>query len=94
MIKNLLILGSILLFLNACSNNNQKQQWTSWIYPDKNHIKRSMKNGVYNSLEECKQASINKIEELNISNKATYKCGLNCSFHEGMKTEICQKMTK
>ena len=23
---------------------------------------------------------------------AFFKCGLNCNFHEGMKTEVCQEM--
>ncbi|PPK62926.1 hypothetical protein B0F89_101125 [Malaciobacter marinus] len=94
MIKNLIVLASLIFLLSACSNETKKEEWTSWVYPDKSNTKRSMKNGVYKSLEECKQASINKIEELDLSKKASYKCGLNCTYHENMKTDVCKKIAK
>lgn len=82
---------TIFLF-SGCFNQNIKEEWTSFIYPDKENIKRSMKNGVYPTLKQCQEASLNKIKLLSLD--GDYKCGLNCTFNEGMKTEVCKQMTK
>ena len=44
------------------------------------------------TLEECKKTSIFEIQKQNLENISTFKCGLNCKYHYGMKMEICQKM--
>ena len=46
----------------------------------------------FKSLQECQQESEKQLQKLNIIDVGTYKCGLNCSFHEGMKLEVCEKM--
>jgi hypothetical protein len=36
--------------------------------------------------------SILEIRNQNLENIAFFKCGLNCTYHEGMKLEVCEKM--
>lgn len=91
MYKNILILLTAASLFTACGGKEEKE-WTSFIYPDKQNTKRSLKSPVtFESLEECKKQTQEQIDNNNLTN-AFYKCGLNCSFHDGMKLEICQEM--
>lgn len=93
--KSIIVAALSVLFLAGClGGDNSKQEWTSLIYPDKENTKRSKASGVFNTLEECKKASISELEKLGLSTRGTYQCGLNCSYHEGMKVEICEKLSK
>lgn len=91
MIK-LLTLATTALFIFTGCGDRGPQAWTSYIYPDKANEKRSMENGVYPSLKECQEASLAKLTLLKLQTRGNYKCGLDCSYHEGMKTQICKEM--
>ena len=82
------------LFAGCFGNSDSKNEWTALIYPDKENTKRSKKHGIYKSVEECRKASIEELSNLNLTNRGTYKCGLNCDYHEGMKVDICEKTSK
>ncbi|PLY05152.1 MAG: hypothetical protein C0625_14050 [Arcobacter sp.] len=94
--KKTIILASlaILLFTGCFGGDSGKEEWTSLIYPDKSNTKRNKKFGIYKSLEECKKASIEELINLGLKDKGDYSCGLNCSYHEGMKVEICEQTSK
>ncbi|MCP4969528.1 MAG: hypothetical protein GY932_02900 [Arcobacter sp.] len=92
--KIILTLLSLFLLSGCIGGDNSKQEWTSLIYPDKNNTKRSKKHGVYSTLKECKETSIKELENLNLISRGDYQCGLNCSYHDGMKVDICEKMSK
>lgn len=93
--KNLLLISCIsILFTGCLGGGNTKQEWTSFIYPDKQNTKRSKKYALYATLEECKKGSIEELTRLELSDRGDYQCGLNCGFHEGMKLDICEQMTK
>ncbi len=95
--KKIITLTSLITILfTGCinENGNTKQEWTSLIYPDKQNIKRSKKHGIYPTLQECKDASLRELKRLELSTRGTYQCGLNCSFHEGMKVDICENLSK
>ncbi len=92
-LKKILTLICVMILFSSCGNRT-KDQWTSWIYPDKNNTKRSMNNGVYDTLKICKISSLLKLKKLNMSTSGTYDCGLNCAFHNGMNTQICSEMSK
>lgn len=94
MIKNILLLCTTIFLFSGCFGEEKQQEWTSWVYPDKNNIKRSLKGKTFKTLEECREASLAKLQELDVEAGGDYNCGLNCNYHEGMKTEICEKMTK
>lgn len=90
--KIVLSMSIVLLVLTGCGQK-EDEKWTAYVYPDKQNNKRSLEVGVYSNLKECKEASIVKLADLGIST-GSYKCGLNCMYHEGMKTQICKKMVQ
>lgn len=93
MYKNLLLLTTTALLLSGCWGEKPDEKWHSFIYPDKTNTKRSLKSPIFfNNLQECQDESIKQLEILNVINLGTYKCGLNCEFHDGMKLEVCEKM--
>lgn len=94
MIKNILLVSITALLFVGCMDEQKEQKWTSWVYPDKQQTKRVIKNGIYDSFKECKSASLEKIKQLNVEKYADYRCGLNCTFKENLKTEVCQKMIR
>lgn len=94
MIKNIFLAAATIFILAACYGEKEPKQWTSFIYPDKQNHKRSMENGIYPSLKICQDASIAKLKTLNLESRGEYKCGLDCQYHEGMKTQICKQMKK
>lgn len=93
MFKNLLLIATTTLLLTACSSKEKEEKWHSFIYPDKQNTKRSLKSPmVFKSLQQCQDESEKQLEILKITDLGTYKCGLNCEFHDGMKLEVCEKM--
>lgn len=93
MFKNLLLATTALFLLSGCFGGPQEEKWSAFIYPDKNNTKRNMKSPMtFETLQECKDESIKQIDRMNLKGSATFKCGLNCEFHDGMKVEICEKM--
>ena len=85
---------TIFLFAGCFGGDNTKEEWTSLIYPDKSNTKRSKKHGIYPTLEECRKASIIELKNLGLENKGDYTCGLNCTYHDGMKVDICEQTSK
>lgn len=95
MVKSILLALSLGLVFNGClgSSDKEDEKWHSFIYPDKQNTKRNLKSPMtFSSLKQCKEESVKQLETMGISKTGTFKCGLNCSFHDGMKLEICEKM--
>ncbi|AXH12461.1 hypothetical protein [Halarcobacter bivalviorum] len=93
--KTLLLSIFASLLLSGCFGGQQKEEtWTSLIYPDKANEKRSKKHGVYKTLQECQVESKKELENLGLTQRGTYQCGLNCTYHEGMKLDICEQLSK
>ncbi|MGA1931332.1 hypothetical protein ACH5BF_01220 [Arcobacter sp. YIC-464] len=95
MVKSILLVLGTSLVLSGClgGSDSEEEKWHSFIYPDKQNTKRNMKSPMsFSSLQQCKEESIKQLETMGISNSGTFKCGLNCEFHDGMKLEICEKM--
>ena len=93
MVKNLLLISCATILLNGCFGGEKEEKWTAFIYPIKEDTKKYVKSPVtFNSLEECKKVSEIEIKNQNLENIAIFKCGLNCTYNEGMKLEICEQM--
>lgn len=93
MFKNLTMIAILSFIFSGCFGEKKEEKWTAFIYPDKENTKRSVKSPMtFATLQECKDAAIEQINNQNLQTSAIFKCGLNCSFHEGMKVEICEKM--
>lgn len=85
---------STILLTGCIGGGSDKQEWTSFIYPDKTNTKRSKVFGKYQTLEQCQASSKDELKKLDLETRGFYECGLNCEYHEGMKVEICEKMSK
>lgn len=85
---------SAFLFTGCFGENeaNSEGVWNSFIYPDKTNNKRSMEFGQFETLEACTKASVQKLADLGLTQRGYIECGLNCSFHEGMKTLVCERV--
>ena len=95
MVRSILLAVVATLFLSGCfsGEEQEEQKWHSFIYPDKSNTKRNLKSPMYfSSLEECKEESIKQLERMELTGIGTFKCGLNCEFHDGMQLEVCEKM--
>lgn len=93
MFKNLTMIAILSFIFSGCFGEKKEEKWTAFIYPDKENTKRNVKSPItFKTLQECKDASIEQINNQNLQNSAIFKCGLNCEWHDGMKIEICEKM--
>ncbi len=93
MVKNIFLVSTAAVLFTGCLGGAQEEKWTAFIYPDKDNTKRNMKSPMtFDTLEICKEESKKQLDILGITKTATFKCGLNCEFHDGMKLEICEKM--
>jgi len=93
MIKNLLLVSIVGVLLSGCIGGEREENWTSFIYPDKENTKRHIKSPItFDTLEQCTEESIKQMDILKLTDIGTFKCGLNCKYHEGMQTEICAEM--
>jgi len=96
MIKNIsLAILTLTIFTGCIFGGDTKEEWTSYIYPDKTNTKRSLISPAkFPTLEICRKVSLGVLKEKDLEANGTYKCGKNCSYHEGMKVDICEEMKK
>lgn len=92
--KFLIAAVALVLMFTGCSNSNSSGQevWTAFIFPDKTNIKRSMEHGQFPTLQACQEGAVLKLQEINASETGFSECGLNCSFHDGMKATVCERV--
>ena len=81
-----LILGTI----TGCSKKDE--EWSGFVYPNKNNLTDHRNIGTYSSLEQCRDAALSLMSTSNWFN-GDYECGLNCksSSYGGM---LCDKTLK
>lgn len=94
MIKNSIFLTITALLLAGCFSDRGPDYWTAWVYPDKTNTKRSLEMGPFETIEQCRKTSLEKLSELNVKDRGDYKCGLRCGYNEGLKSIICEKTIK
>jgi uncharacterized lipoprotein NlpE involved in copper resistance len=93
--KFLLAAVALVFILAGCSNSKSSsgiEVWTAFIFPDKANNKRSMQYGEFPTLEACQEGSDVKLAQINAVQTGFSECGLNCYFHEGMKSTVCERV--
>ena len=93
--KFLFVAIALAFMLTGCSNSKTssgQEVWTSFIFPDKTNTKRSMQYGQFPTLQLCQEASQVKLTQINAQESGFSECGLNCSFHDGMKATVCERV--
>lgn len=93
MIKNIILLIMTIFLLSGCFGEKKEEKWTVFIYPNKNDQKKNIKSPMtFSTLSECEKVALFEIKNQKLDDIASFKCGLNCNYHEGMKLEVCEKM--
>lgn len=86
---------ALIFIFTGCSTSKSSsgiEVWTAFIFPDKSNNKRSMQYGEFSTLEACQEGAVAKLAEINAVQTGFSECGLNCSFHEGMKATVCERV--
>ena len=63
--------------------------WSVFVYPDRDNLLTDIKLGAFDSLEECRDAAISKIEQVSSITRADYECGYECD--GGTSGGLCEK---
>ncbi len=83
------------LLVNAGWWSFKEDKWEGFVYPDKNNLTKHISLGVFQSLENCRAAALQKLSQVSSVEKGDYECGLNCEFREGMgDLQVCEKTAK
>jgi len=88
---------TILLITTSLSVNagwffsDDKDKWEGFVYPNGNDLTIHRNIGIYDSLELCRTAALNLLEEINRTRTGDYECGLNCKVLTGYDSKICEK---
>ncbi len=66
----------VILFtvISGCGGDS----WEGIVFPNKNKLLMYRSIGPYETLEECKKASMEKLETMNALDIGYYECGKNC----------------
>jgi len=85
-----IVLFTLPLLLTGCG-----EAWLGFVYPNKNNLSKYIYIGNYETLEQCRMSARWNINNLELTDKADYECGLNCEpliKGRGLdSTRVCEK---
>lgn len=73
---------------------SSKGNWEGFVYYDKNNLSLYQPIGGYETLDQCREFSLRKINEWGNAHSRTYECGYNCSIAEGDDLRVCEKVSR
>lgn len=56
-----------------------KEEWYGFVYPDRDDYENMEVVGIYDSFDECQNATLSRLTEVSPEANGDYQCGLNCS---------------
>lgn len=69
-----------------------KDEWSGFVYPNKNDLTEHINIGTYKSLEECRASAVSALNKISPISVGDYECGLNCESRSGMgDVKVCEK---
>jgi len=66
-------------------------KWEGFVYPNGNDLTIHRNIGVYDSLELCRTAALNLLEDISSIRAGDYECGLNCKVNTEYDLKVCEK---
>ena len=66
-------------------------EWLGHVYPNSDNLLSDINIGIYESLESCREAAIERLERGGWLNTGVYECGLNCDFDGELGIYICEE---
>lgn len=73
---------------------NSNGKWEGFVYYDKNDLSLYQASDGYDTLEQCRESSLRKINEWGDSHSRTYECAYNCSIADGDDLRVCEKVSR
>lgn len=71
-----------------------KEEWEGFVYPNKNNLSNYQTIGVFDSLEQCGNSALDRLQQLHAINYGTYECGLNCEFNSNLGIKVCERTAR
>ena len=82
-------IGCIFLALFGCSSDDD---WSGFVYPDKENLFNHLELGKFETLDQCRAAAWDLIDRSGWPTVADYECGLNCKPIEGYDVlKVCEE---
>tara|TARA_B100002003_G_scaffold8397_1_gene7413 strand:- start:476 stop:754 length:279 start_codon:yes stop_codon:yes gene_type:complete len=83
-----ILLLVVVLSLSGCFH----EKWEGFVYPNKNDLTAHINIGIYETLDQCRTASLQTLSRLHAIKSGDYECGLNCKWGAGIGSiKICEK---
>ncbi len=82
-----LVIIIIALILAGCG----RDKWDGHVYPNKYDLSQAIYIGEFDSLEDCREASLEMLENLNAFEMGEYECGKNCKPSDYGDILICEE---
>jgi len=70
----LIFLVAIFLLAAGCGPD----EWNGFVYPDASNLTIHEEIGTFDTFENCRNASANRLAALGAESLGTFECGLNC----------------
>ena len=68
-----------------------RETWRAFVYPDRGDLLEHRDLGEFDSLEECRDASLAYLSEMGASQIGDYECGLNCRSDASIGLMVCEE---
>ena len=85
---------SFLIILLFASLGCGKERWSGYVFPDRNNLLVNRTVGEFQSLEACKDASMETLQEMNATQNGYYECGKNCKSGSDYYLRDCEKTVR
>jgi len=66
-------------------------RWQGTVYPNKQSLTNYRNIGEFASLEECRNACLNYLEDINALEIGDYECGKNCKYNSDLDVYVCKE---
>jgi len=72
-------LVTLFLLIGGPAHSWWFDEWTGFVYPDRNNLTQHIEIGTFKKLEECRNVAILTMQNNGWATKGDFECGLNCN---------------
>ena len=84
--KLFILLAVVVAIVYGCT----RDEWEGFVYPNKHNLTIHHNIGTFDSLESCRTAALNTLNNISSIRQGDYECGLNCRSEPYMSIKICE----
>lgn len=82
------------LLVATCLSGCFKEEWTGYVYPDREDLTISQMIGPFGSLEDCGNTARAELARLGAISQGDYECGLNCEYQPEYGMSVCKETAR